>query len=135
MSILSRTRKILGQAEKAKPTNKGTKAKAKKTEDAQTTAAPMPVQAGRINLRALVTEKSMGRQSTGNVVAFRVAQNTTKGQITAAIRERYKVEPLHVRTLTMKPKRRMRGRTIGRTTNWKKAYVSLPANTSIDLTA
>lgn len=136
MSLLSQTKKLLGRDEAKKPVKKG-KAKATKPTikpaDDQAVLM-MPVQAGRIDLRPHVTEKSVGRSDTGNVAVFRVTYQTTKGQIAAAVKERYKVTPTHIRTLTMKPKSRTRGRTVGSTSAWKKAYVSLPANTSIDLT-
>lgn len=77
-----------------------------------------------INLRPLVTEKSVLLQE-GNVVAFRVARNVTKREVTLAFREKYAVEPRKIRTMHVMPKRRRRGHTVGKTVAWKKVYVKV----------
>lgn len=77
-----------------------------------------------VGLTPLITEKSIGRQST-NQVAFRVTSRMRKGQIAAAFRAQYHVEPLKIRTMRMQAKQRTRGVTSGTTTTWKKAYITV----------
>jgi large subunit ribosomal protein L23 len=77
-----------------------------------------------LDLFPIVSEKGVLLQEQG-VVSFRVPQSASKRQVVLAIKERYKVEPLSIRMLYGRPKRRRRGRTIGKTTAWKKAYVKV----------
>jgi len=133
MSLLSFTKKITGRA----ATKPKTKAAAKKTTNQGATktavATVMPVHAGLIGLVPLVTEKTVRNQGAANVVAFRVRPGASKGQIMKAVADRYKVTPTRIRTMQMTPKRRTRGNTVGSTPAWKKAYVTLPSGSSIDL--
>lgn len=100
-------------------------------------AAPQVQRAERIPRRAarmvelvpfdiipLMSEKSVRLQEQ-NKVAFRVPVNATKQQVAQAVRARYNVLPQAVRVLTVSPKVRRRGRTVGRTSLWKKAYVTV----------
>lgn len=81
-----------------------------------------------------LTEKSVSMQAKTNTYAFAVAPETTKGQISAAVKLRYKVSPIKVRVANRLAKRRRRGKTVGLTNAWKRAYVTLPKGESIDLT-
>ena len=72
----------------------------------------------------LVTEKGVLLQEKGFAV-FRVPRQITKGQIRQAIKARYKVPVLAVKTISMAAKSRKRGRTEGKTAAWKKAYVKV----------
>lgn len=121
MSLLSFTRR------KAKPSvvkKKATRGKVKVEEKLKSGSESGSAQDTGINLRPLVTEKSVLLQE-GNVVAFRVVRNATKKEIALAFREKYAVEPRKIRTIHMMPKRRRRGHTIGKTVAWKKAYVKV----------
>lgn len=139
MSLLSFAKKITATQEK-KPAVK--KATSKKTASKKITTEKVikevkqPVvmvsQASAIGLIPLVTEKSVASHADSNTVMFRVIPTASKGQISAAVLERFKVRPVKVRTIQMNPKNRRRGQTEGRTNNWKKAYVQLPAGSSID---
>lgn len=88
--------------------------------------------AKRIGLRPLMTEKGVSMQSQQQVV-FRVVASARKDQIRLAVREKYKVKPLAVRTVSMPAKRRTRGRVSGFTAAWKKAYVTVPDVTNLKL--
>lgn len=103
--------------------NKTAEAKVKKT------AAKKPVEkkvavmtTTDIGLRLLMTEKGVRLQEK-NVVTFRVVRNASKGQIARAVEARYNVVPIRIRTVTVLPKKRRRGNTVGKTIAWKKAYV------------
>ena len=124
---------MTGRTAKKPATKRATKKAA--GQDATTTAVAtvVPIHAGLIGLVPLVTEKTVRSQGAANVVAFRVRPGASKGQIMKAVADRYKVTPTHVRTMQMTPKRRIRGNTVGMTPAWKKAYVTLPAGSSIDL--
>lgn len=131
MSLLSFTKKIVGQDQKKAAKEPAKKAAAKKSAAAD--IAPMSPMAGQINLTPLVTEKSVGQQGSLTTVAFRVRLSASKGQVAAAIAERYKVTPRSIRSLHMNPKQRRRGNSTGMTNAWKKVYVTLPAGATIDL--
>lgn len=114
--------------------NKGkakTKQVATKKPIAKKVAAPA---AAGVDLRLLMTEKGVGLQEK-NVVTFRVARGVSKGQIVRAIEARYNVVPKKIRTVTVLPKRRRRGNTVGKTTAWKKAYVVVDDIQSFNLGA
>lgn len=138
MSLLSFTKKITGQVT---PKEKGKKSPVKSA--APTKAAPKSAPApkntssliGRLGLRPLITEKTVSQNGGANVVAFRAQPGVSKGQVREAIKLHYGITPVSVRTMQMMPKRRVRAQTVGRTTAWKKVYVTLPAGKTIDFTA
>ena len=71
--------------------------------------------------------------SEQNKVVFRVAQDSTKDEIAAAIEELFKVKVTKVNTLNVKGKtKRFRGRP-GRRSDVKKAIVTLAEGQSIDI--
>lgn len=82
-------------------------------------AAPLP-----FDLVPLISEKGIRLQEV-RTVAFRVPMHATKQSVAHAVRLRFKVDPLAVRVLTVRPRKRRRGRTVGRTAWWKKAYVTV----------
>lgn len=130
MSLLTFTKRITGRTADKKAADKKTE-----KSEAVATASVANLRASAIGLEPIVTEKSVRLQSMGNVVTFRVKPATTKGQVELAVAERYGVTPVAVRTQTMRPKRRRRGQSIGRTNAWKKVYVTLPAGKTIDIAA
>lgn len=83
-----------------------------------------------IGLSIHMTEDSVKMQEN-RVVVFRVNQNASKFDVMRAIREQYGVIPRFVRTARQHPKRRNRAQTHGRTTYWKKAYVTVDDVTSL----
>lgn len=79
-----------------------------------------------------ITEKST-MASENNQVVFNVARKATKPQIKAAIESLFGVKVTGVNTLVRKGKvKRFRG-TIGRTSDVKKAIVTLADGQSIDV--
>ncbi|HTW88672.1 MAG TPA: 50S ribosomal protein L23 [Candidatus Binataceae bacterium] len=80
----------------------------------------------------LVTEKGTIIAEKSNQVAFRVRPEATKDAIRETIEELFKVTVLKVRTSNFMGKERRRGRTVGRQSNWKKAYVTLKEGDRIE---
>ena len=83
--------------------------------------------------RPLLTEKSMDLSHTGKYT-FRVSKDANKIEIRDAIQRIFKVEVVKVNTLNVRGKKRRVGRFAeGRTTDWKKAIVTLKAGQSITM--
>ena len=83
-------------------------------------------------LAPVITEKAT-LLSEQNKVVVRVAQDSTKDEIAAAIEELFKVKVTKVNTLNVKGKtKRFRGRP-GRRSDVKKAIVTLAEGQSIDI--
>jgi len=83
-------------------------------------------------LSPVITEKAT-LLSEQNKVVFKVAQDSTKDEIAAAIEELFKVKVTKVNTLNVKGKtKRFRGRP-GRRSDVKKAIVTLAEGQSIDI--
>ena len=129
MSILGFTKKISGRNEKPSKPAKAGKKKAAALEPNKVLLA------GTIGLTPVVTEKSMLVQALSNTVVFRVDKSVTKKMVAQAVEKKYNVVPKDVRLAVQKPKIRRRGRTVGKTKVWKKAYVTLPEGKSIDVSA
>ena len=94
--------------------------------------------AAEIVLQPVVSEKSID-QATRQKYTFRVHPDANKIQIKAAIEELYKKEnvtvvSVNVLTTKAKEKRRgsRRGQTIGHTTPWRKAIVTLAPGQKIE---
>ena len=84
-------------------------------------------------LAPVITEKAT-LLSEQNKVVFRVAMDSTKDEISAAVEELFKVEVIKVNTLITKGKtKRFRGR-VGVRSDVKKAIVTLAEGQSIDVT-
>ena len=84
-------------------------------------------------LSPVITEKAT-LLSEQNKVVFRVAKDTTKDEIAAAVEALFKVTVTKVNTLVVKGKtKRFRGRP-GRRSDVKKAVVTLAEGQSIDIT-
>jgi large subunit ribosomal protein L23 len=81
----------------------------------------------------VITEKAT-LLSEHNKVVFRVAQDSTKDEIAAAIEELFKVKVTKVNTLNVQGKtKRFRG-IVGKRSDFKKAIVTLAEGQSIDIT-
>lgn len=137
MGILNFAKKMVGQDTASKPA----KGKAAEPKDAKKTEAvsekapeAVTIPAGSVALTPVLTEKAVSLQMTSNTYAFTVRPETTKGEIIQAVTATYKVKPVSVRTVQRAAKTRRRGRTTGSTNAWKRAYVTLPAGKTIDLT-
>lgn len=83
--------------------------------------------------RPLLTEKSMDLSHVGKYT-FRVAKDANKIEIRNAVEKIFKVKVAKVNTLIVKGKKRRMGRfPEGRTSDWKKAIVTLKPGQSITL--
>lgn len=73
-----------------------------------------------------LTEKSNLLQEVDNTVTFKVDPRANKVEIKKAVEELFDVKVQSVRTVPVKGKKRRVGiKSMGRTNDWKKAYVSL----------
>jgi large subunit ribosomal protein L23 len=66
------------------------------------------------------------------VLAFRVADGATKYAIKNAVEEIFKVKVDQVRVLNYHGNTVRRGRTVGRKSDWRKAYVTLTSGNTIE---
>ena len=86
-------------------------------------------------LAPIVSEKSNVLAEKRNQMTFKVAANATKTEIKAAVELLFGVQVESVTTVTIKGKTKRFGRTLGRRSDVKKAYVSLVAGQELDLEA
>lgn len=86
-----------------------------------------------IIVKPIVTEKSSKLQANENKVTFVVAKNANKSAIKQAIQEIYNIKPVAVNTVNVHPKKKRVGRFTGMTSAYKKAVVTLPEGSSIEL--
>jgi large subunit ribosomal protein L23 len=83
--------------------------------------------------RPLLTEKSMDQSHTGKYT-FRVALDANKIEIAQAVERIFKVDVVKVNTLRVRGKKRRMGRMPeGRTSDWKKAIVTLKQGQAITM--
>ncbi|MBP8613712.1 MAG: 50S ribosomal protein L23 [Firmicutes bacterium] len=84
-----------------------------------------------IIIAPVITEKSNDLTTQGTYT-FKVHPKATKADIQNAVEEIFKVKVLQVNTISMKGKPRRMGYSIGRTSNWKKAMVTLAPGQKIE---
>lgn len=85
-------------------------------------------------LRApVISEKSSAAQQDKNTLVFKVLKNATKDEIKAAVETLFNVKVEAVRTLNFQGKVRRTARGFGKRSDWKKAYVTLPEGTQLDI--
>ena len=77
----------------------------------------------------VVTEKSNDQINFGKYT-FKVNKNATKVDIARAVEKLFEVKVLKVNTMTVKGKEKRVGRSIGKTSDWKKAIVTIDTNAS-----
>jgi large subunit ribosomal protein L23 len=82
-----------------------------------------------------VTEKTSFAMQNHNQYTFRVRRTATKPDIKAAVELMFDVKVKGVQVVNEPGKTRRFGKTIGRTQDWKKAYVSLAEGQTIDYEA
>ena len=80
-----------------------------------------------IIVKPLITEESMDKLAE-KTYTFKVAKNATKPEIAAAVEAMFKVEVASVNTINMKKKPKRLGVHSGYTSEWKKAIVTLTAD-------
>ena len=85
--------------------------------------------------RPIISEKA-AKLSESNSVAFEIAANATKTDVARAVEAIFNVKPTKVNIVVVKGKvKTFRGRGTGTQRTVKKAYVSLPADAKLDLSA
>jgi large subunit ribosomal protein L23 len=80
----------------------------------------------------LITEKGTLVNEQANQVLFRVAREANKVEIQRAVEQFFNVKVVKVRTVNVLGKTRRVGRSFGRRSDWKKAYVTLAEGQRID---
>ena len=83
----------------------------------------------------IISEKA-AKLSESNGVVFEVAMSATKEDVAKAVEVLYNIKPTKVNIVITKGKvKSFRGRSTGTQRKVKKAYVSLPADAKLDLSA
>ncbi len=72
-----------------------------------------------------LTEKAALLQEVDGKVVFKVHPKANKIEIKRAVEKMFNVKVKDVRTASMPGKQKRTGRTVGFTSSWKKAYVTL----------
>lgn len=72
-----------------------------------------------------LTEKATLLQEIDGKVVFKVHPKANKIDVKRAVEQMFKVKVQDVHTVNVQGKKKRVGRHIGRTANWKKAYVTL----------
>lgn len=85
------------------------------------------MQARDVIIAPVITEKSMEGIASKRYT-FKVAKNTNKIQIAQAVEEIFDVKVVKVNTINVRGKFRRMGRNEGYTPSWKKAIVTLSAD-------
>ena len=80
-----------------------------------------------IIIKPIITEASMDKLSEGKYT-FKVASNATKPEIAKAVETMFGVKVASVNTISMKKKPKRLGVHFGYTSEWKKAVVTLTAD-------
>jgi large subunit ribosomal protein L23 len=86
----------------------------------------------RILVAPHISEKSARVADSSNQVVFRVLPDACKPEIKRAVEKMFNVEVEHVRTAMVKGKQKRFQRTLGKRSDWKKAYVRLKPGHDID---
>jgi large subunit ribosomal protein L23 len=81
----------------------------------------------------IVSEKSSIAADSSNQFVFKVQNDATKLQVKNAVELMFNVKVESVRVLNVKGKIKRFGRTLGKRSDWKKAYVKLQSGYNIEL--
>jgi len=82
-----------------------------------------------------VTEKTTQALQMRNQYTFKVRRDASRFEVRAAVELMFDVKVAAVQVVNEPGKSRRFGKTLGRTQDWKKAYVSLAAGQAIDYEA
>ena len=85
-----------------------------------------------IILGPVISEKSSRASEKRNQAVFKVARDAQKPEIKQAVEKLFNVKVEGVQTLNVKGKTKRFGQSIGRRSDWKKAYVTLAEGQEID---
>lgn len=89
----------------------------------------------KVILAPIVTEKGNMLAEKRNQMVFKVLKNATKPEIKEAVEQLFNVKVASITTTIIKGKTRRMGRTVGKLSDVKKAYVTLVAGQDLDLEA
>jgi len=82
--------------------------------------------------RPIISEKSTNAAESGQQVVFEVLTDATKKEIKTAVESLFEVNVEGVQVINVRGKIKRFGKTPGKRTNWKKAYVRLAEGDDID---
>ena len=82
--------------------------------------------------RPIISEKSTNAADSGQQVVFEVLTDATKNEIKTAVESLFEVSVEGVQVINVRGKIKRFGKTPGKRTNWKKAYVRLAEGDDID---
>ena len=80
-----------------------------------------------IVLKPVITERSMDDLQAGKYT-FKVAKDANKSEIKKAVEQLFGVEVAKVNTLNVNGRNKRVGRFFGKTSDWKKAIITLTAD-------
>ncbi len=80
-----------------------------------------------IIIKPIITEHSMS-QTAGRKYTFEVDRRVNKTEVKGALEQIFGITVANVNTVVVKGKPKKQGRFVGRTRTWKKAIVTLTAN-------
>ncbi|EIC30979.1 MULTISPECIES: 50S ribosomal protein L23 [Methylomicrobium] len=83
----------------------------------------------------VISEKSTLQAEVNKIIVFKVLKQATKKQIKDAVELMFNVEVDNVNVLNVQGKQKRFGRTLGKKSDWKKAYVKLKPGHDIDFSA
>lgn len=125
MGIFNRSKK-----EDKKDNKKPTKKKAvKKVEKSK---AKIESSAHKVLLYPQVSEKATFLNEENKYV-FIVSKNSSKKEITQSVKDVYGIKPVSVNTVKVGGKERRYGRTLGKTSDYKKAIITIPEGETIQI--
>ncbi len=82
----------------------------------------------------VISEKSTAAADSNKQFVFKVRNVATKPEIKRAVEKMFNVEVEAVQVANVKGKTKRFGRTLGKRSDWKKAYVKLKPGFDIDFT-
>lgn len=83
----------------------------------------------------VISEKSTLAAEANKRFVFKVKTQATKNQIKKAVEMMFEVKVDSVQVLNVKGKKKRFGQTLGKRSDWKKAYVKLKEGHDIDFSA
>ena len=84
--------------------------------------------------KILVTEKSTAAREKSNKYFFEVDRKANKMEISKAVEKLFKVKVVDVHVMHVLGKKKRTGKIMGQKSSWKKAIVTLEADSRIEIT-
>lgn len=88
---------------------------------------------GRIIKSPVVTEKSANITGDGTKLVLKVSKDANKIEIRQAVEGAFNVKIKSINTITVRPKKKRVGRYTGKTSQYKKAIITLQEGSKLDL--